>query len=688
MNLSDTLSFVEAERTVEAFGVSNIPLLIKEAKNGKNGNILHFLCYKAKIQKLSKELETGKHDINKQDKMGNTPLHTTCFGGIRECFETIIKFDPNFSIQNQKNETPLDLAFLSNFDFAKQFLLQKNAPHHMNISDLQKAIILGNLEEALKIINNSSLETLEFKDKLMNTAAHDAAGYGRFPCLKALINKGVKIDEKNSASRTPLYLSVLNKHFECFEILIQNGAKVSTQNIYGYSPLHLAAEDSGHSDSFLETLLSNKANVALRDTDQMTPLHCAKTPSKTRLLLKYGADPNATDICNFAPIHFAAKKGDLLSIKELISFGSKISFTNSFIYQPISICTLKGNYKSLKYLLSCLEQKELNNYIDIENEKTKNIIVFALKKNHPKCLKFLLSKFVKKISLKRKTFLFQQAIISEFYECAYIISKIETHEEPQLDSNPEEFYHLSWEFSQDFLWLFKNGLFFSDSKLVLPKNKKQNHLSKKSAEETISFPVFNALIQSRIGFEKLDLFLEICKQYNYHIIKNLLKFIYTGILFRSKLKTDEDQTLREISKKLDFPILSKVLDQKIFFDQTIYEDLGKLLRKDLPVQHDFSIKVNNDPNQVIECHKYILASRSELFRGMFLSLNDPSNSAPDLSERSFDAVYQVIQFLYTDNLQTNDPIILEELSDADLYYGLFGKSFKNQFEQKIQLNEK
>ena len=93
----------------------------------------------------------------------------------------------------------------------------------------------------------------------------------------------------------------------------------------GWTPLHLAAY-YGHAD-VVETLLANNADVHVRSTNYMQnqPLHAAASGQRVetaRLLLRAGADANATQSGGFVPLHSAAQNGDTALIELLLAHGA------------------------------------------------------------------------------------------------------------------------------------------------------------------------------------------------------------------------------------------------------------------------------------------------------------------------------------------------------------------------------
>ncbi|KAJ5073283.1 hypothetical protein M0811_08967 [Anaeramoeba ignava] len=65
--------------------------------------------------------------------------------------------------------------------------------------------------------------------------------------------------------------------------------------------------------------------------------------------------------------------------------------------------------------------------------------------------------------------------------------------------------------------------------------------------------------------------------------------------------------------------------------------------------------------------------RSELFQGMFLSVQDSSNQVHDYSGKSFETIHQLIYFLYHDEFDETKEItkeIIQEFEDLKDYYQL------------------
>ncbi|KAJ3446287.1 hypothetical protein M0812_08824 [Anaeramoeba flamelloides] len=119
--------------------------------------------------------------------------------------------------------------------------------------------------------------------------------------------------------------------------------------------------------------------------------------------------------------------------------------------------------------------------------------------------------------------------------------------------------------------------------------------------------------------------------------------------------------LKTITRKFNLPNPEK---------RTLRNDLLLLYRHEQ--SKEFKIMV--EETQTIMVHKLILQTRSDLFRNMFLEVQDKSNLINDYSGRCADSIQKLVKFLYTDVVELNqndDPsFVFEELEDVEDYYQL------------------
>lgn len=118
--------------------------------------------------------------------------------------------------------------------------------------------------------------------------------------LRALLDSGVELDVVEAAAVGDL---------ERVMALTGDEAAANAYSGDGWTPLHLANDDDMRA-----ALVAGGADIHLRSRNGLanTPLHAAAFAGRidgVAFFLSQGADPN--EVCGYAPIHYAAARGDL-----------------------------------------------------------------------------------------------------------------------------------------------------------------------------------------------------------------------------------------------------------------------------------------------------------------------------------------------------------------------------------------
>ncbi|KAJ6245294.1 hypothetical protein M0813_20246 [Anaeramoeba flamelloides] len=133
------------------------------------------------------------------------------------------------------------------------------------------------------------------------------------------------------------------------------------------------------------------------------------------------------------------------------------------------------------------------------------------------------------------------------------------------------------------------------------------------------------------------------------------------------------------------PILNELeINPKI---KTLRADIASLYTRE--DNKDFIIVVNDNE---LAFHKLVLQARSELYRGMFLSIDDKSGKVKDYTNKSIETIKLLAKFIYLDRIEEEELTeqIYKELEDVVDYYQLnrktrltyFLKKFNNTFSEK------
>jgi ankyrin repeat protein len=142
---------------------------------------------------------------------------------------------------------------------------------------------------------------------------HEAAAAGQTKRVEEILalNPG-SVGSRDLLGAAPMHYAAACGQLATANVLLAKGAdlSVAAAGLDGATPLHFAASlpDATASMQMSQTLAGNGADVKARRTDGMTPLHMAAKSGgaeTVKLLLRKGADPNATNASGRVPLDLA-----------------------------------------------------------------------------------------------------------------------------------------------------------------------------------------------------------------------------------------------------------------------------------------------------------------------------------------------------------------------------------------------
>lgn len=226
-----------------------------------------------------------------------------------------------------------------------------------SFAPLIEATVENNHEAVAILLQHPSIHINKPKDGL--TALHYAAMSGSDQICRMLLSNGrIDADVQDNMGRTPLVLAVMHGNQNAILSLLRL-SNASLRDHCGNTVLHFAAENTRLSEAATEAIITWEPHgVWARNNCGRTALHHAAHTDNTtiaELLLRQGADANATDNHGWTALAIAAKNGNTTLISALLrckEIDPNIIASDGFAEAtPLVWAMLYGNEQAF-YLLS------------------------------------------------------------------------------------------------------------------------------------------------------------------------------------------------------------------------------------------------------------------------------------------------------------------------------------------------
>ncbi len=303
------------------------------------------------------------------NKLGSTPLLEAVINSNNEMIKALLDAGADPNVPGIDGQTPLMIISKTSDVAAAKLLLDKGAK--VNAKETQReqtALMWAAASSQAPMVRELLARGAEVDAKtatdLMTplvsaepraqprspggmTSMLFATREGCLDCVKALVEKGAKVDLPDPEGITPLISSILNAHFDVAKYLIDKGANVDRWDWWGRSPLYLAVDYN---------TLPHGGRPDQPSLDATLPIDIV------RILLEKGANPNlqlkllppyrATGAdrgvdgmltVGTTPLLRAAKAQDVDSIKLLLDHGAIVDLPNSQGMTPIVAASGMGS---------------------------------------------------------------------------------------------------------------------------------------------------------------------------------------------------------------------------------------------------------------------------------------------------------------------------------------------------------
>lgn len=194
------------------------------------------------------------------------------------------------------------------------------------------------------LMHAASMGTLAIMRALLDAGAEVNATNGRKATalhwavpdpekVRLLLAHGASVDPKTIEKRTPLYLAaMLPEGLPAARLLLQAGANPGAETVLGTTPLFPAATTSAE---MTKLLLEYGADPNARARNDATPILFTRGADVIRLLLARGADARARSKTGESSLMEAAIRGDVASVTLLLEHGADVNAADHRGYTPL-----------------------------------------------------------------------------------------------------------------------------------------------------------------------------------------------------------------------------------------------------------------------------------------------------------------------------------------------------------------
>ena len=275
---------------------------------------IHVLAWNNEVIGVKLHIYAGT-DIDQADEFGNIPLLLAVENGHIGVLELLIKHEANLEVSDPDGFTPLIMSAELNHPELLQLLLDGGA----DIAAEDKAERTA-LDWAI-IMQSAEAETILRENDAPSSAEKSfiaAIQTNNIDAVKALLEKGVDVNEPAYTTKTPLHYASHSRNKDILKLMLIEGAELEAKTEQGFTPLSYAI-GLNHPDN-CRILLEAGADVDAIDNWKRTGLNVTAglgLPEVTAILLEFGATANTLDQWNWSALDVAEAYG-FTKVAELI----------------------------------------------------------------------------------------------------------------------------------------------------------------------------------------------------------------------------------------------------------------------------------------------------------------------------------------------------------------------------------
>ena len=231
------------ENLFRSIALDDFTATVQEVRNGALVNAtdrfghtpLHFTAYKGNAQILQFLLRNGGNP-NIRGRHDSTPLHSAAWGRNAGALEVLLEEGADVNARTDEGETPGMTASLRGEKDILEILFALSADPHAEDDHGTNLIDLAAAGGHSVIVD--FLRKIGVKNK---NPLHVAAGLGDVKKVKALLNAGRDVNERDSFGATPLLIATVSGQEEVVDFLLSRKANPKISAKDGYTLMHGAA---------------------------------------------------------------------------------------------------------------------------------------------------------------------------------------------------------------------------------------------------------------------------------------------------------------------------------------------------------------------------------------------------------------------------------------------------------------
>ncbi len=288
-------------------------------------------------------------DVNtrKRRPAGDAPLHSAIRRGHSDIVGILASHGADLNVKDNSGQIPLDIAISQSRKDIVELLLAKG----VDVPSIHTAARMGSVRSVKAFLEKGI--NINEKDSSGLSALHIAVSGSSTEVVAFLLAEGADVNARDNGGYTPLSFAIWNRNrdmprlpVDMAKLLLEKGADTNVKDApSGYSPLHWAV--IMWSNEVAELIVAAGADVNARSNTGETPLDIVATSGGPaaigELLVAKGADASS--------LHAAAYVGDIARVKAFIDEGVEINRPSGMVSGTALHSAAAGGHKEVAEFL-------------------------------------------------------------------------------------------------------------------------------------------------------------------------------------------------------------------------------------------------------------------------------------------------------------------------------------------------